>query len=375
MTFPSSETDTEQTVRSFEALHRTDPDTELVVARSIAKDAAQQSITLFYQLDPDLPIRFFRGVGAMRWEAERLFNGLLAVPKWMRRYDIIHTRSRITTFFAVILGQKVSFETYRQLPLTDPMFFRLLRLLARSHCFLGIVCHSSQSMQALQQGGIPSNKLVVFRNGYEARMFEPRVALENARKALDLPPDRPIVTYAGNVQKAKGVDSLLHLAKMRPHILFAIVGGNQRDLSQIDQLSRSMKLRNLLLTGRQAPDRVALHLQAADLLVIPPTLEPQEKYRRTLLPMKTFLYLGAGKPILAPDTPDLREVLTHHQNAWLVRPDAFDEAASALDLLLGDKSLAAELAKGAADTAAAYSWEKRAASMRDWHIQCARAAA
>lgn len=373
LTVPSGETDTEQTIRSFEAMHRVDPRSELVAPRTLSASVAQKAIEGFYQTDRGLPVRFFWGIGSLRGEAERVFHALLAVARWKGRYGIIQTRSRGTALLAVLLGQKVGFETYRMLPLTNPLFFRLLRWMARSPSLLGVTCHSHQARQSLLEGGIPAEKLAVFHNGFQAALFDPPVPQGEARTRLGLPVDRQIVTYAGNVQKGKGVETLLHLAQMRPDVLFAIVGGNPDSLSRIASLGQELGLANLVLPGRQPPDRVALHLRAADVLAIPPTDEPQVLFRRTLLPMKTFLYLGAGRPILAPATPDLCEVLRHGENAWLVRPDALEEAAVALDRLLSEPELAARLSQGAAESAVRYSWERRAARLRSWLIERFRA--
>jgi glycosyltransferase involved in cell wall biosynthesis len=374
LTMPSGETDTEQTIRSFEAMHRVDPRCELVAPRTRPERTAQQAINAFYQTEQGLSIRFYRGIGALPGEAERLFHALFAVFRWKGRYDIIQTRSRGTVILAILLGQRAGFETYRMLPITNPLFFRVLRLLAGSRSLLGITCHSHQARESLLEGGIAAEKLKVFHNGFQASVFDPPTSRAEAREKAGLPQDRQIVTYAGNVQKGKGVETLLQLAQMRPNILFSIIGGNPDSLSRIATLARTLQLSNLVLPGRQPPDRVALHLRAADVLVIPPTDEPQRLYRRTLLPMKTFLYLGAGRPILAPATPDLCEVLRHGENAWLVRPDALDDAAAALDRLLSDPELAMRLARGAAETAAHASWDHRATALRDWLIQRFRAA-
>jgi len=91
-----------------------------------------------------------------------------------------------------------------------------------------------------------------------------------------------------------------------------------------------------------------------------PTDEPLTRYRRTVLPMKVFSYMAAGRPILAPALPDLEEVLTHDQTAVLVPPDDAGLAARALRDLLGDPARAGRLAAAALDASREFTWEARA---------------
>jgi glycosyltransferase involved in cell wall biosynthesis len=79
-----------------------------------------------------------------------------------------------------------------------------------------------------------------------------------------------------------------------------------------------------------------------------------------VLPLKLFSYLAAARPILAPDAPDTRELLTHEKTALLVEPDRPELAAVALDRLLGNSRLAASLSANALELAAGLSWDQRA---------------
>jgi glycosyltransferase involved in cell wall biosynthesis len=116
------------------------------------------------------------------------------------------------------------------------------------------------------------------------------------------------------------------------------------------------------MVPRVPPAEVARFLFAADVLVFPPTAAAL-RAGRTVLPMKTFQYLAAGRAILAPDLPDLREVLRHDANAVLVPPDVPGAAADALRGLLGDVPRRERLAAAALADAARYTWDARAAKI------------
>ena len=102
------------------------------------------------------------------------------------------------------------------------------------------------------------------------------------------------------------------------------------------------------------------YLHAADVLLIPASTRPLLKTRRCVLPIKTYAYLAAGRPILAPRAPDTAELLRDGFNARLVEPEQPEAAAVALRALLDDPVLAGRLAVGAAETARDLSWDARA---------------
>jgi glycosyltransferase involved in cell wall biosynthesis len=76
--------------------------------------------------------------------------------------------------------------------------------------------------------------------------------------------------------------------------------------------------------------------------------------------MKIFLYLAAGRAILAPRLPDVEEVLTDGLTARLVSPANPGEAAAALRALLADADLRRHLGARALAASIAYTWEARA---------------
>jgi glycosyltransferase involved in cell wall biosynthesis len=90
-------------------------------------------------------------------------------------------------------------------------------------------------------------------------------------------------------------------------------------------------------TGVVAREQVPAFVASFD-IALQPAVTPYAS------PLKLFEYLALGKAIVAPRMPNIEEVLTHGDNAWLF--DAVDGAsfASALSALSEDPALRQRLA-------------------------------
>ena len=175
------------------------------------------------------------------------------------------------------------------------------------------------------------------------------------------------MVYTGHVGPEKGIDALIRTAANVPEARMVIVGGDgsASESEWIESIAREAGARNLVLKPRVPAADVSTYLYAADCLIVPPTDEPL-RGGRTVLPLKIFGYLAAGRPILAPRLPDVEEVLTDGETACLVMPQNFRGAAAVLRGLLADSALQAHLARNALATAAEYTWEARARRVLDF---------
>ena len=111
---------------------------------------------------------------------------------------------------------------------------------------------------------------------------------------------------------------------------------------------------------------LAPYLYAADVLIIPPSLEPLQRHGNTVLPIKLFLYLAAGRVVLAPEAPDTAELLKDGVNAALVPPGDLEALLTTLRRITSDTALAERLSAGATEAAQGLTWDSRAARIRDF---------
>ncbi|MBM3990920.1 MAG: glycosyltransferase family 4 protein [Planctomycetes bacterium] len=237
----------------------------------------------------------------------------------------------------------------------------LLRRAARG--VRGIVAISGGVRDDLLALDIDARALTVEHDAFEPQRFEPRPTRSEARRALDLPPERAVVVYTGGLLPWKGVDVLVEAARRVPEALVVIAGGMEQDVAALR--ARSSGIPNVRIDGFQPPKQVALYLAAADVGVAPNRSTPAISARYTS-PLKVFEAMAVGLPLVASDLPSLREVLRHGSDAWLVRADDAEELAGGLKKLLGDADLRRALGKSLAARSAEHTWDARARRLVRW---------
>ncbi|MBC7811033.1 MAG: glycosyltransferase, partial [Burkholderiales bacterium] len=111
----------------------------------------------------------------------------------------------------------------------------------------------------------------------------------------------------------------------------------------------------VIFTGVVARDAVASLVSAFD-IALQPAANPYAS------PLKLFEYLALGRAVLAPDQPNVREVLTHGANAWLFDSSEPGAMQRAIERLLNDVGLRQRLALAALNTIheRELTWERNA---------------
>jgi glycosyltransferase involved in cell wall biosynthesis len=320
---PQTATDTEQLVNMAAAFGKAGADVTLCTPSHWFKnDNSASYIADYYSVPETFRLYTLKGAMPSIRGIEKLTHGWIAtqIVNDFDDVDIVYTRNLpIVIAFLLLTDKKIIYETYRPWPDQKKAMRFLFKKLKKRNQFLGLVLHSQLAAASYKKIGYDDERLLVAHNGVNVERFTDELSKADARRILDLNQDSVIVTYTGRVNKEKGLSTLLRLAKEFKEVEFLIVGSEGEGA-----IEREAKgLPNVQVYPWQSVEDVPKFLSASDILFIPPTAAPLKDVGNTVLPMKTFSYMAAGKIILGPNTPDLKEVLTDGENAILVQPDNF----------------------------------------------------
>jgi glycosyltransferase involved in cell wall biosynthesis len=369
--FPSYWTSTNQVITTASYLGKIGVDLDFMIPIKgsmllLNKEQRLRKLCEFYGVEPTFNLKDFFSVWPTNsLRIEKLTHGLLSpLYAYLGKYDLVFTRHIIPVFITLASGGRAMFETYRLLPEEFPKIKPLLRWIGKHPNFLGITTHSELSTKAFVDAGVPPEKVVALHNGYDPVEFEPELSKEEAREILGLKKDGFLAVYTGHMTSIKGVEILVDIAELAPEVDFLLVGGpTEKDVDRISGLAKEKGITNVTVTGWVNPHKVPPYLYAADVLLIPPTDKPLKIHKRTVLPIKLFNYLAAGRVILAPDLDDTKELLQHGVNSFKVEPDNPKKAAEGLKKLMEDPLLANSLSVMAKKDSKKYTWEQRAKNL------------
>jgi len=363
---PSHLTNTEQTAHTFTELARLGVGVEMICRGDRARAGSLRAEVSDYYGIASMPEMIDFTPNGLGGAGGTVREGLTDVRNVLRAQrdgaELVHTRDLFALALALVIGLRCVFETYR-VDINRERRFALWRLWCYAHRnLLGIVTHSELSRRGFIDAGATASRVATIYNGYEPAHFKADLSRESARARLGLDPKAPLVVYTGHVNTSKGMELLVRIALQIPQASFLLVGSLPGSASEakVIRIIKNLGAGNVHLLPRVPQAMIPTYLFAADCLIIPPTAAPLRVHGRTVLPMKTFPYLAAGRPIVAPDLPDLREVLRHNENALLVPPDNIDAAAAAIRLAVFNQPIGERLGGAARRAAAQYTWRARA---------------
>jgi glycosyltransferase involved in cell wall biosynthesis len=134
-----------------------------------------------------------------------------------------------------------------------------------------------------------------------------------------------LVTCVGSYQNFKGMDLFFNampdVLSKNAQVRFVVVGGAATPIKKMKQAVEQAGIdQSVVFTGCVPARELAALLSVSTVLVAP-------SRSGASVPVKVLDYLRAGKPVVAPDTPVYRTLLSR-RNAFVVRPepDAMAEA-------------------------------------------------
>lgn len=199
--------------------------------------------------------------------------------------------------------------------------------------------------EMLHEQGVARERLLLTPNGVHLELYAaPDRA--SARAKLGIPPNVGtvfgFVGYLRDWHRLDLVVQALGRAELREATL-CVVGEGPGTATLLAAAERAQASPRVRLAGSFPHAVIPSLLPAFDVALVP-AINPYAS------PLKLFEYMAAGLAVIAPDQPNLREVLQHEQNALLVQQGDADAMAAALLQLVRSPDLAQRLGQAARAT-------------------------
>ncbi len=263
------------------------------------------------------------------------------------KVDVVYSRNRLPLLCGVFLKAKRFWEVHDA---KEGFFTSLLYKKLN-----GIVAISNGLRDFYVQKGFSQSKIVVAPDGVSIAHFTILDDKASVRQKLNLPIDKKIVLYTGQLYQWKGVQTLAEAASFLDQgVQVVFVGGSYKH--QADFRARNLN-QNIVLLPQQTYDRIPFYLKSADVLVLPNTAKELVSNLYTS-PMKLFEYMASGVPIVASRIPSICEVLSD-KNAILVKADDPKTLSEGIRKALTDP-FSKTLATQAQRDSLQYDWSVRA---------------
>jgi glycosyltransferase involved in cell wall biosynthesis len=214
--------------------------------------------------------------------------------------------------------------------------------------------------QAVAAAGVPPEQIAVVPNGIDPAQF----AALPAREAGDGP---LVLGFVGFVRDWHGLDAVIAAMAAEPHgaILRLVVVGDGPARETLQRQAQSLGLADrVTFTGLQPREAIPALVAGFDIALQPLVVSYAS-------PLKIFEYMAAGRAIVAPDQPNIREILRDGETAVLFDPQASGAMWRAIQRLAGDPALRARLGEAARAEIARrdYTWRGNAVRVVDWALQ------
>jgi glycosyltransferase involved in cell wall biosynthesis len=212
---------------------------------------------------------------------------------------------------------------------------------------------SESTRDDLVDRGIQRERIRVIYCGIDSRAFTPAAGVRS---------EMPVFAYLGRLKRYKSVDLVIRgFARAAvPGSRLEIAGaGDYR--SELERLAASLDLADrVTFLGRiSEPEKLQL-LRRAWALVF---TSPKEGWGITNLEAA-----ACGKPVVASDSPGIRESVRHGSTGYLTAHGDVDALAASMQRIASSRSLVEELGRQARVFAEGFTWE-RAAAETEGHLR------
>ncbi len=193
----------------------------------------------------------------------------------------------------------------------------------------------------LRKAGVPDQNITVIPNGIDPTKF----SIEKKNKRIDQFENKLTIGFVGFCREWHQLDKILSLIANanNPNLMLLIIGdGPSASLLQ-SQASQLGVHQQLHITGLVERKDIPFWLDQID-IALQPSVTPWAS------PLKLIEYLAKGKAIVAPNSVNIKELLSNNINALLYDENKPEEALQCINRIITDDNLRIQLQHGARKT-------------------------
>jgi glycosyltransferase involved in cell wall biosynthesis len=225
--------------------------------------------------------------------------------------------------------------------------------------------------EEIGQAGVPPSRIRVIPNGVRSALLSRPASGEKVRRRYGLE-ERIVVGFVGYVREWHALESLIdaaaELRASRPiHVLVVGDGPGMEPALKYAAIRQAQDL--ITHTGIVDPAFIPEHVAAFDIAVQPAVVA-------YACPLKLLDYMAQGRAIVAPDSPNIRELIEAGRTGYLFAPGETPSLVQAVGALTARPELRAELGAAVRQSVIdrRLTWEHNAEIIESMAISLNRAA-
>jgi glycosyltransferase involved in cell wall biosynthesis len=199
------------------------------------------------------------------------------------------------------------------------------------------------SPMAAQVERLAGRAALVVPNGADPMLFDP-ARVTPAQGAWTSAGEGLVLGWSGGLREWHGLDLLLDAAALLPATTRVLIVGDGPARGAVEAKAASLGLEaRVFVTGLVQRRQMPALVGAMDVGVV------ADERTGVASPMKMLEYMAMAKAVVAPDLPNIRDVIRHDENGLLFRPGDAGALAAAV-ATLGDRHRRAGLGMAARST-------------------------
>jgi glycosyltransferase involved in cell wall biosynthesis len=238
--------------------------------------------------------------------------------------ELIYERYAPNTFCGVLASRRVGVPLLLEInapwiehsPSGEPPHFQqLARRLERWVCSNSThtIAVTAALKQLLVEDGVPERQVTVMHNAVDPLIFHPDVSGDEVRRRYRLN-SHIVAGFVGWLRDWHGLEGLIeafHASELIARGLRVLIVGAGPSFQGVQQRVHALGLEDkIILTGPVAHHQVPGHIAALDIAL-------QPRATAYACPMKLVEYMAMGRCIVAPDQPNIRELVSDRVTARL----------------------------------------------------------